>query len=467
MATKSGTKSNKSSAVKPVKAGKKGAKKAATKASKKGASKAAAVNSRLKEGTIRVRMYRVGFGDCFLVSLPIAKGSGIKETHRHILVDCGVHARGDIGTMSQVVNNIAEVTGKKLAVAIASHAHQDHISGYDKFGDVFSTFDIDEVWLPWTWNPNDKKAVKLQKSQIALTAQLEEHYNATAATADQKVLDAIANLKGNKHAIALLKAGFGVNAQVRYLTAGDVLTKPAGIPGLTARFLGPPQSEEFLSQMDPPKGQHYLRAVPGGSPELANEVKPFVSKWVTGNGNKSSESASERPLSKEEERRLHELADSPLDSLAFAIDQARNNESVVALLIYRGQHLLFPGDAQYGNWRWWLENEQPDDILPQISFFKVAHHGSENATPKGALERMSQGKFAAMVSTQSSPWKSIPKVTLMNRLNQKTVSRIVRSDWLTMPGAPKPLAGAVPALPSKLPKGFAKGPLWYDYLINT
>jgi hypothetical protein len=79
---------------------------------------------------------------------------------------------------------------------------------------------------------------------------------------------------------------------------------------------------------------------------------------------------------------LEAAASSPPEELAFALDQARNNESVVALLSYRGKNLLFAGDAQYGNWRWWLENERPDQILPGVSFFKVAHHGSVNATPK-------------------------------------------------------------------------------------
>src|ERR1051325_2509882 len=430
-------------------------KKSATKAR----TKSKTGNKTLANDTIRIRMYRIGFGDCFLVSLPVSPGSNSSETHRHLLFDCGVHARGDIGTMKQAVDNIAEITGKKLAVVVASHAHQDHISGYDKFSDVFTTFDIDEIWLPWTWDPDNKKAVKLQKSQSALTAHLADHYNALGATADPEVLEAVENLKGNAHAIALLKAGFAVNAQVRYLTAGDSVKKPANIPGLTVRFLGPPQSEEFLAQMDPPKGQHYLRMGPGGA-ETANGIKPFVDKWVV-------QDSSNVKLDAEDEKKLHEVANNPLDSLAFALDQARNNESVVALLIYKGQYLLFPGDAQYGNWRWWLENEQSEEVLSQISFFKVSHHGSLNATPKGALEKMSDGQFAAMVSTQSTPWKSIPKVPLMERLDEKTKKRIVRSDWLKLQGAPGPLAGAAPKLPSTLPKGFSQGALWYDYLIRT
>src|SRR5262249_49748484 len=35
---------------------------------------------------IRVRMFRIGFGDFFLLSVPAAGGS------KHILIDCGVHA---------------------------------------------------------------------------------------------------------------------------------------------------------------------------------------------------------------------------------------------------------------------------------------------------------------------------------------------------------------------------------------
>ena len=78
-------------------------------------------------------------------------------------------------------------------------------------------------------------------------------------------------------------------------------------------------------------------------------------------------------MTEEDKKLLQEVATSPLNELAFALDQVRNNESLVVLFIFRGQHLLFPGDAQYGNWRWWLENLQPESILPEISFFKVAH----------------------------------------------------------------------------------------------
>lgn len=383
-----------------------------------------------------------------------------------------IHAKGDIGTMETVVNDIASVTGKKLAVVVASHAHQDHIAGYDRFGNIFSTFEIGEVWLPWTWNPDDPQAVQLQKKQTALTQQLTQHFAALAAaqsrTSDtsQAAMDAIDNLKGNQHAIALLKAGFGVNAKVRYLKAGDSLPQPGDdppVPGLTVSFLGPPQSTKFLAQMNPPAGQHYLQLNQGRA-ETANAIEPFPAKWRLA---REAPAFKEAGFTSKDEKDLQNTVGSPLEALAFAIDQARNNESVVALLVYRGQYLLFPGDAQYGNWEWWLQNLRPENILPLIRFFKIAHHGSVNATPVPVLEQMADGKFAAMVSTQSIPWASIPLVKLMQRVNEKAAGKIVRSDWISVPGGPSPSTGAEPQEPSTLPEGFIKGQLWFDYMINV
>src|SRR5687768_1263990 len=116
-----------------------------------------APTGQLDPDTIRIRMYRVGFGDCFLMSVPAGGG------HRHIPVDCGVHGRGDLDTIGDAVDNIAALTDKKLACVIATHAHQDHISGFGKYGDVFSGFEVGEVWLPWTEDPKDSQAIKLQR----------------------------------------------------------------------------------------------------------------------------------------------------------------------------------------------------------------------------------------------------------------------------------------------------------------
>jgi len=411
---------------------------------------------------IQIRMYRVGFGDCYLVSLP--KEAEKSETgYNHILIDCGVHAQGDIGTMEKVVDNITEVTDGSLDIIIATHAHRDHISGFGKFADIFAKFKIREIWLPWTWDESNEKAAKLQESHAALLDNLYQHFQALGASADQDAFNTTVNLRGNQQAIEQLKSGFGnEKVKVRYLKASDVLkSTDISIPGLLVQILGPPLSEDFLAQMNLPRGQGYLRAGPNGIIERANIIQPFEPKW------KADLDSLNFRLHENEEAKLQNMSSSSINDLAFALDQARNNESLVTLFIFHNKYLLFPGDAQYGNWRGWLEDEKSSsDILSKINFFKIAHHGSHNATPKAALEKMSEGEFAAMVSTQSMPWKSIPRIPLMSRLHEKTKKRIIRSDWLSIEGAPEPLPDTMPVQPSKLPEGFRKGDLWFDYIIK-
>jgi beta-lactamase superfamily II metal-dependent hydrolase len=127
---------------------------------------------------------------------------------------------------------------------------------------------------------------------------------------------------------------------------------------------------------------------------------------------------------------------------------------------FSGQNLLFPGDAQYGNWKAWLDQEDSDQLLAGVGFYKVSHHGSFNATPKGAVEKMQH--FAAMASTQNVPWASIPREPLMKALAKKSNNKVVRSDSLAIKGTTKAPKG--PAL-SRLPENFAPGEFWYDYLI--
>src|SRR5215813_10922508 len=115
-------------------------------------------------GQIRIRMYRVGFGDCFLLSLPVDGGT------EHILIDCGVHARGDIRKIAEAVADLCRESGGKLALVIATHAHQDHISGFASCGEQFKQLIVREVWMPWTENPNDQAARLHKQKQAALTA---------------------------------------------------------------------------------------------------------------------------------------------------------------------------------------------------------------------------------------------------------------------------------------------------------
>jgi beta-lactamase superfamily II metal-dependent hydrolase len=341
---------------------------ASTKA-RKSASKAPA-----KRNAIRVRMYRVGFGDCFLMTVPHTKG------HAHILIDCGVHARGDIGTMQAAVDDIGSESGGKLDVVIATHAHQDHISGFAACKASFLKFDVGEVWLPWTENPKDSVAVNLKNKHTGLTEKIGHHFAARPPDPNSAaaVLAALENLTGNAEALLLLKSGIN-GGTVRYVEAGQTLDDIAGIKGLSVRFLGPPRNEKFLARMDPPADERFFRMGAKG-PELVDEVIPFDDKWrVDAASNPYYAAITEK------QKNLLAVAATSAEGLAFGLDRAMNNTSVVALFNYDGKSLLFPGDAQFGSWESWIENADLAPLLTGVNFYKVAHHGSHNATPKTAL----------------------------------------------------------------------------------
>jgi hypothetical protein len=396
-------------------------------------------------------MYRVGFGDCFLLTLPTAAGN------RQVVIDCGVHSRGDIGTLADAFGNLEHESQGKVALIVASHMHQDHIAGFDRFRPRFSALRPDEVWLPWTEDPQDQLASTLRTRQLAIGEQLAQHF-AAAPAAPAAARDAVTNLVGNANAIDALKSGFGVGAQVRYLKAGDTLSNPAHIDGLSVQVLGPPHDQAFLSLMDPPAGQRFLRLGADG-PEAANVVIPFAQKWRR---DVDAQDVMEIRLSDAQRKEVRDnVAGMSVDALAFALDQVMNNTSLVLCFTIGGRSLLFAGDAQYGNWRWWLDNEDSKAILARIAFLKVAHHGSVNATPRDAVERLGD-QVAAMISTQNVPWDSIPRLPLVEQLESATHNHLVRSDSLSLAAHTDAPTG--PAL-ATLPPGFSAGDLWYDYTI--
>ena len=107
----------------------------------------------------------------------------------------------------------------------------------------------------------------------------------------------------------------------------------------------------------------------------------------------------------------------------------------MTLFTFNGKTLLFAGDAQWGNWANFLyggrsESSSPrqsKSILGKLDFYKVGHHGSTNATPKDALDAMSDG-CVAMCSTEPGAYNEVPRGPLLAALKSKTKNQFVRSD---------------------------------------
>ena len=99
------------------------------------------------------------------------------------------------------------------------------------------------------------------------------------------------------------------------------------------------------------------------------------------------------------------------DALALKLDSDTNNTSLVlAFELPDGRVLLFPGDAQVGNWESWEDQLYPaepaegerqqtiEEILRRVVFYKVGHHASHNATARArGLELMTDPRLCAAI----------------------------------------------------------------------
>jgi len=163
-------------------------------------------------------MYRIGFGDFFLMTVPGKNGPA------HILIDCGVHA-ANIGTIEECVKDMAQVTGKNLALVILTHYHADHMSGFATCFDNFTEFNVGAVWITNRLDPSNSDATKfmMQLTNVALQLkmQLSTRNDPDAIEAHHKVENALGVSENggggsNAKALKLLQSGFKNKPPVYY-----------------------------------------------------------------------------------------------------------------------------------------------------------------------------------------------------------------------------------------------------------
>jgi hypothetical protein len=446
---------------------------------------------------LKVRMYRVGFGDFFLITVPTSSGN------QYILIDCGVFkgtsGTGDIGSIVDAVEDMFKTTKGHLALVIMTHRHADHIAGFSK-APRFKDFTASMVWMPYWEQFNDPKdkTKKAANKNLSLDKDDSEEeidnsaYNLlvdidqlatnlalqfSANRKDPEGKEALAQLAnatgiedfsaaadgkkkgggGNAAALDLLKNHLGNNGKnVRYYAADDEAELPEELEGLKATILGPPpeKAKAFLALMDLKKGVgQYLDSMneEGGGPPKA--LQPFPKEWHVDQDDYPEVDVREKRIDYQQFIQYVDNAQPDmLVAAASKIENFLNNQSLVVLFEFGGKKLLFAGDAQGGNWEYWLfKTDEPQkdptkagdivetskEILQTIDFYKVGHHGSTNATPIQAVEaaiarpKGSKG-FVSMCSTQDGVFGSIknasevPRIPLMKALGDG--SCLVRSD---------------------------------------
>lgn len=457
---------------------------------------------------LKIRMYRVGFGDFFLITVPTSSGD------QYILVDCGVFkgtsGTGDIGSIVEAVEDMYQTTRGHLALVIMTHRHADHISGFSK-AERFKSFTAGLVWMPYWERHNDPKDssndwfVDSDEDPLNLLVEIETLAQDLAmqfrGRQDPEAQEALAQLAnatgiedfnaaatdkkrtgGNAIALDMLKNYLGDNGRkVRYYKAGDKPELPTELRGLRATILGPPplKAKAFLALTDLKKGVgQYLDSMTEslGDPE---PIRPFSFEWAA--DQREYPNSDRRGILIDYKKISQDVNNSQPDLLTVAaekIDTFLNNQSLVVLFEFAGKKLLFAGDAQAGNWEYWLFNtekplkdptkagdifEASKEVLQTIDFYKVGHHGSTNATPIQAVAEAvsrpeSSNGFVSMCSTEDHVYGNrdkgteVPCIPLMGALGEG--SCLIRSDSfpITMNNPTKKVIQPAAGVNTKLPK---------------
>jgi beta-lactamase superfamily II metal-dependent hydrolase len=395
-------------------------------------------------------MYRVGFGDFFLLSL------SKDGTTKHILVDCGVHA-ANLGTIGTAIKQLAIDTGNQLALVIMTHHHADHISGFAIGKADFKQFNVEAVWMPWFEDPTNAKATAFRASLTAVATHLQLQFGA-ARRDDQfsRMAENILGAAGSSNDVAMdtLRNGFANKADPVYYKAGDPAKLPPSLValGLTAKIVGPPGPNQLdlVAQMDNNKYQ-YL-----GEDTDQNAPPARIDNAYHAKEKEYPRAAFELFTAGQIIRQISMAQPDVLAAQAQKADNTVNNQSLVVHFTFGGKTMLFAGDAQWGNWDNFLFDganvdettqltKSTKDLLGNLDFYKVGHHGSRNATPKPALAGMKDG-VVAMCSTQPGAYGSapddkkgksdtrVPQPPLLDALNAKTKLRLARSDQVLVPG---------------------------------
>jgi beta-lactamase superfamily II metal-dependent hydrolase len=413
---------------------------------------------------ITIRMYNVGFGDCFLLTF---KYPG---DERHMLVDCGStsppkRARKNPDFMERVVADIERVCSGKLHVLLATHRHRDHVSGFStqaRTGRNIAALKPDHVIQPWTEDPRAKTSAATAAASIytagkpdtkKMTAHflgaLEDMHEVAAAIKHTAGRDGLAGKQRLKHleflgddnirnpsAVENLLA-MGRRAKAYYVNAGMELKI---LPGVKCTVLGPPtleQSDAIRKQRAQDPANFWQFRSFWGAQGVA--MRGQLQHWKRAAGAKAARTP-ELPKSVrwfvKQARQVHV---DELLSIVRDLDSVMNNTSVILLLEAGRRKILLPGDAQIENWAYALSNPKWRKLLEDVSLYKVGHHGSLNATPKplwGLFKRRglpgASDRLETLCSTKAgkhgspSSGTEVPRRVLVEQLEKN--SRFISSE---------------------------------------
>jgi hypothetical protein len=317
-----------------------------------------------------------------------------------------------------------------------------------------------------------------------------------------------------EEALTWLKEKYG-NGKTRFLHPGEDPLNLDGVADARIYVLGPPEDAALIKRYNPsasgaevyPVGMaaaieaSFFAAfgiVPGDSDLLlmgpdADAVKricsPFDERYQVKADTAEMEGFFQAHYFNNEQsppwRRIDTDWLEAAGEFALQLDSATNNTSLAFALEIgppgSGEILLFPGDAQVGNWESWFgkvkvgkemrgkdmvwkvagKEVKAEDMLRRAVLYKVGHHGSHNATLRDqGLKLMGRpdgtGNFVAMIPVNEviartkAGYGEMPLPSLVKDLLIRTGGRVTRNDEDDPLEEGNPSLGPISGAPKRL-----------------
>lgn len=388
---------------------------------------------------VRVTMYNVGFGDCFLLAFEYAKGQT-----RRVLIDCGSSTNSK-AQMTKVVDQIVRDSGGHVDAVVVTHRHSDHLSafGLKGVGERLEGLKPELVVQPWTEHPKAEKAALEAPSvftrqalshMIGLAAaqefalQLCRNPGRVLAAASPRVQTQLASLAAlsirNKPAVERLAR---MGKRHAYVYAGSKSGLEKLLPGVKVSVLGPPtlrQSEAIRKQTKWAPDEFWrlrARLAASSGANVTTQRGSSTLFWGV-----PTESVARAPsYVRWMIRKLDDAQIQQAKQIVRSLDDVLNNTSVILLFEVGEGVLLFPGDAQLENWHYALSDPKIRAKLSGATVYKVGHHGSTNATPRRLWDSFryrnaKRQRLVTLLSTRKGKHEGVPRQSLVKALQEET-----------------------------------------------
>ncbi len=369
---------------------------------------------------VRVRMYRQGHGDCFLLAFRQDDGDPF-----YMLIDCGMKKGSKLRReISEVAKSIRDATGNHLHLVVVTHEHEDPVSGFRSEWEVFEYLTVDRLWLAWTEDPENEVANELRRKHrdtLLGLVSAAERLKGARDQADRQVngmleallefelseddralaVDKPDKIKGitNKEGILVIKRRADERQGTEYLRPHSEPRVLPNVSGIRIFVLGPPENETQLKDMDP-RGDEEFHFATAGERALAAQERLFLaaaeerSFLAAAAPGITGEQEAHQPFEPQHRITLDTARSHPeysgffetyyglendypdendernwrkidadwlrvAEHFALRMGEFVNNTSLVlAIELPRSKKvLLFVGDAQRGNWMSWPEKK--------------------------------------------------------------------------------------------------------------